>query len=161
MPKSRRRFQQGSPNDWLDRLARFNLHFGRFLRDALGVLLIALAMMSLLVLWGLTGGKLLTPLSSLLSTWFGWGSYLILFAMGYGGFALIRRQGRPLSWGRLLSLELASLLTLGLLAIFGGNSLVRADAGMDGGRLGWGIAYLLGQRVGMTWSGVILFVLIL
>ncbi len=154
---SRRRFQQGSPEDWLDRLARFNLHFGRFLRDALGVLLIALALMSLLVLGGLTGGKLLTPLSSLLSIWFGWGSYLILFAMAYGGFALIRRQGRPLGWGRLLSLELASLLTLGLLAIFGGNSLVRADAGRDGGRLGWGLSYLAGTLVGPAWGGVILF----
>ena len=39
----RRRYQQGQPsNDWLDRLTRFNLHFGRYFRDVFGVLLLAL-----------------------------------------------------------------------------------------------------------------------
>ena len=163
MPSTtRRRYKQEHPsNDWLDRLAHFNLHFGRFLRDALGVILIALALMSLLARWGVTGGILLTPWTQFLSTWFGWGSYLIVFAIGYGGFVLIRRDGGRLSWGRLLSLELASLLTLGLLSVFGGNSLVSADAGQFGGRLGWGLAYLLGRYVGLAWSGVILFVLTL
>lgn len=157
--KSPRRYEQGQPpNDWLDRAANFNLHFGRFLRDALGVILIALALMSLLARWRVTGGILLTPWADFISTWFGWGSYLVLLAIGYGGLALIRRDSKQLSWGRLLSLELASLLTLGLLSVFGGNSLVRADAGQDGGRLGWGLAYLLGRYVGPIWSGVILFV---
>lgn len=155
--KSHRRYEQGQPsNDWLDRLANFNLHFGRFVRDALGVVLMALALMSLLARWGVTGGILLTPWAQFLSTWFGWGSYLIVFAIGYIGFALIRRDGGRLSWGRLLSLELASLLTLGLLAVFGGNSLVSADAGQYGGRLGWGIAFLLGRYFGPIWSVIIL-----
>ncbi|MBI3738158.1 MAG: hypothetical protein HY258_03825 [Chloroflexi bacterium] len=160
--KPPRRYKQEQPsNDWLDRLAHFNLHFGRFLRDAFGVVLIALALMSLLARWGVTGGILLTPWAQFISTWFGWGSYLIVFAIGYGGFALIRRDGGRLSWGRLLSLELASLLTLGLLSIFGGNSLVSADAGQYGGRLGWGLAYLLSRYIGLAWSGVILFMLTL
>ncbi len=162
MSNSRRYPQQQPPShDWLDRLANFNLHFGRYLRDASGVALIALALMSLLALWGLTDGILLTPWASFLSTWFGWGSYLAILAIGYGGFALIRRNGKGLGWGRLLALELASLLTLGLFAIFGGTSLVRAESGMDGGRLGWGIAYLLSQRIGAVGTGFLLFVLIL
>lgn len=151
--------QMQSSNDWLDRLTRFNLHFGRFLRDALGVFLVALALMSLLALWGLTGGILLTPWSTLLAVWLGWGSYLVVFAIGYGGFALIRRDGGRLRWGRLLALELASLLTLGLLSILGGNSLVRVEAGMDGGRLGWGLVYLLDLFIGSAWSGILLFLL--
>ncbi|MBI2759347.1 MAG: DNA translocase FtsK [Chloroflexi bacterium] len=159
--KPSHRYQQQHPpsNDWLDRLARFNLHFGRFFSDVAGVFLIALALMSLLAILKFTGGILLTPWASALLTWFGWGSYLLIFVIGYGGFTLVRRDSGRLSWGRLLSLELASLLTLGLLAIFGGNSLVRAEAGNDGGRLGWGLAYLVSQYAGVLWGGILLFVL--
>ena len=157
----RRRYQQGQPsNDWLDRLTRFNLHFGRYFRDVFGVLLLAIALMSLLALWGWTRGVLLTPWAGVLAVWLGWGSYLLIAGFGYAGFALLRRDGRSLSWGRVLCLELASLLTLGLLSVLGGNSLVQADAGMYGGRLGWGIAYLLGRvPFGMIGGGVLLFIL--
>jgi len=156
--KRQNRYQQVPPSsDWLDRLTRFNLHFGRFLRDAFGIFLIAIALMSLLSLWGLTGGVLLTPWSTFLASWFGWGSYLIILAIAFGGLSLIRRDINRLGWGRLLTLEIASLLTLGLLSILGGNSLVRAEAGQDGGRLGWGLAYLFGRIVGPSWYGIILF----
>src|SRR3990170_8708608 len=79
-------------NDWLSSVARLNIHYGRFLRDALGVVLIALALMSLLAFWGITRGALLTPLVQLLSTWFGWGGYLLVLGMGYGGISLLRRD---------------------------------------------------------------------
>jgi S-DNA-T family DNA segregation ATPase FtsK/SpoIIIE len=155
-----RRYEQQPPsNDWLDRFARFNLHFGRFFRDALGVFLMALALMSLFALWGVTSGILLTPWANFLSVWFGWGSYLLIAAFGYGGFALVRRDNRRPGWTRLVSLELASFLTLGLLAVIGGETLVRAEAGMDGGRLGWGIAYLLGLSMGHVWGTVVLVLL--
>jgi len=159
--KSSRRYQQQQPpkNDWLDRLARFNLHFGRFIRDVVGVLLIALALMSLLAIWNLTKGYFLSPWAGALSTWFGWGSYLVIAAIGYGGFILINRSNGNPSWSRLLFLELAALLTLGLLAIFGGSSLVRAEAGYDGGRLGWGLAYLASLKIGPVAGGLILFAL--
>ena len=68
-------------DDWLDGLARIHQHFGRFVRDSLGVLLIAAALMSFLALRGYTQGILLTPWASLLSLWFGWGSYLIVIAI--------------------------------------------------------------------------------
>ncbi len=138
--------------DWLGRLARFNLHFGRYVQDALGILLIALAAMSLLAVWGLTGGVLLTPWSEFLTAWFGWGSYLLVFAAGYGGLGLVRRDEAKISWGHLLTLEVVSLLSLGLLSALGGNSLVRADAGLDGGRLGWGLAFLLTHWLGTIWG---------
>jgi DNA segregation ATPase FtsK/SpoIIIE, S-DNA-T family len=158
--KTPRRYQQMPPSsDWLDRLTRLNLHFGRYLRDAFGVILIALALMSLLAIWNLTGGLLLTPWSTFLATWFGWGSYLLIAAMTYAGLSLIRRDIGKLNFGRLVALEIGTLLSLGLLAILGGNSLVRAEAGEDGGRLGWGISYLLQRYVGSVWGGVILFLI--
>jgi S-DNA-T family DNA segregation ATPase FtsK/SpoIIIE len=148
--------EEAADGDWLDRLARFNLHFGRFLRDALGTALIALAFMALLAIWGVTKGVLLTPLSSFLSIWLGWGTYLLVSGMAYGGVTLIRRHSATFSWGRVWLLEIAAFLSLGLLSLLGGNSLVRADAGMDGGRLGWGIAFLLSRALGWVGGAVLL-----
>jgi len=143
--------------DWLDRLARFNQHFGRFVRDGLGVLLIAAALMSFLALRGYTQGALLTPWASLLSLWFGWGSYLIVIAISYAGLALLLQDKTFLGWGRVFALELAAFLTLGLLAAMGGNSLLRAETGADGGRIGWGLVTLF-WRAGRTWGTLLLFV---
>ena len=125
--RSNRRYESETRDNWLDRLAQFNRHFGRFMRDALGVALIAFALMSLLALGNFTDGALLTPWADMLALWFGWGAYLVVVAIGYGGFSLLRRAGTSLPWGRLFALELAAFLTLGLFAAFGGNSLIRAE----------------------------------
>ncbi len=144
-----RHYQEAGPSDdWLGRLARFNLHFGRFLRDAAGILCIAVALVSLLGLLGVTNGVLLTPWSEFLGTWLGWGAYVLVVALGLAGVSLIRRIGGQFGWARLFALEAAAMLSLGILALIGGNSLLRADAGLDGGRLGWGIAYLLTHAMG-------------
>ncbi|MGZ9224491.1 MAG: DNA translocase FtsK [Anaerolineales bacterium] len=143
-------------DDWLDGLARINQHFGRFVRDSLGVLLIAAALMSFLALRGYTQGILLTPWASLISLWFGWGSYLIIIAISYAGLSLLFRDKVSLGWGRIFALELATFLTLGLFAAMGGNSLLRAEAGADGGRIGWGLVTLF-WRLGQSWGNLILF----
>ena len=130
-------------DDWLDRVARFNQHFGRFVRDTLGVVLIAVALMTLLALRGYTEGVLLTPWAELLSLWFGWGAYLFVIAIAFSGYAFLRRSSLPLPWGRLFALEIAAFLTLGLLDAWNDHSLVRAEAGLDGGRIGWGMVELL------------------
>ena len=145
-------------NDWLDRLAHFNEHFGRFVRDAAGVLLIAFALMSVLALGGYTKGALLTPWASVLSLQFGWGAYLVAIAIGYCGFALLRRDGFTVHWGRLFAMELAAFLTLGLFAAVGGNNLTGAEAGAYGGRIGWGLLTLF-WKVGKAWGTLILFLL--
>jgi S-DNA-T family DNA segregation ATPase FtsK/SpoIIIE len=142
--------------DWLDRMARFNQHFGRFVRDSLGILLIAVALMSFLALRSYTKGILLTPWASLLSLWFGWGSYLIIIAISYAGLSLLLRDKASLAWGRVFALELAAFLTLALLAAMGGNSLLRAETGADGGRIGWGLVTLF-WRLGRSWGTFLLF----
>ncbi len=144
-------------DDWLDRVARFNQHFGRFARDAFGVVLIAIALMTFLALAGFTEGVLLTPLVDRLSLWFGWGAYLIAIAIGYSGYAFLRHNTTPLPWGRLFALELAAFLTLGLFAAINGNSLLRAEAHLDGGRLGWGMVTLF-WRLGKVGGTLLLFV---
>jgi len=172
MPQSshprKRQYEQSEPspsapqNDWLEKLAGFNLQFGRFVRDAAGVLLIAFALMSLLAVWHITDGALLTPFAALLTLWFGWGGFLILFAIGYFGYSLLKRdEGGEIHWAQIIALELAALLTLGLLAVPNGNDLIRAEAGMDGGRLGWGMIMLTWDsiKLGPVLGTLVIFVL--
>ncbi|MGE5378136.1 MAG: DNA translocase FtsK [Bacteroidota bacterium] len=145
-------------DDWLARFARFNAQFGRFMRDALGVFLIAMALLTLLALGGFTSGMLLTPLAGVLSLWFGWGSYLVALAVGFGGLVILQRDGFSLGWTRLFALEVACFLTISLFAAFGGNSLLRAESGMDGGRIGWGLVNLF-WRIGKYPGTFVLFLL--
>ncbi|MFT3895496.1 MAG: DNA translocase FtsK [Anaerolineales bacterium] len=145
-------------NDWLDRMARFEQHFGRYVRDAVGVLLIAFALISVLALRGYTQGALLTPWANKLSELFGWGSYLALFALGYCGYALLRREGFSVKWGQLFALELAAFLTLCLFAVVGGNSLTDAVAGKYGGTIGWGLLTLI-WKVGKIPGTLLIFAL--
>ena len=154
--KTEHTYESEVQDDWLDRFARFNQHFGRFIREAFGVLLIASAIMSLLALCGYTGGAVLTPWATLLSLWFGWGSYLVVIAIGYAGFAVLRNGGLSIGWGRLFALEIAAFLTLSLLAAMSGNSLIRAESGLDGGRVGWGLVKLFWQ-VGTTAGTLLIF----
>ena len=159
-PRDRQFHQIEEPgNDWLDRLMRFNLHFGRFARDTFGIILLAFASMTFLALMGASQGTLLTPWADFISLWFGWGSYLIALSIGLAGFAILRWDEGSFSFGRFIALEIALLLTLSLLTVIGGNSVERADAGMDGGRVGWGLATLAWMVIGKTWGTGILFVL--
>ncbi len=151
--------EQPDQNDWLSRIVRFNMHFGRFMRDTAGVGLLAFALMLLFALWGLTDGVLLAWLAEKLSIWFGWGSVIVIFGIGYLGYFFLRRDTAQIKWAQLIGLELASLLTLGLLAIFGGNDLLRAEAGWDGGRLGWGLVALAWQTLGAIFGSLVIFLL--
>jgi S-DNA-T family DNA segregation ATPase FtsK/SpoIIIE len=93
-----------------------------------------------------------------MSLWFGWGSYLFAFSIGLVGFGLLRRNKGNISLGRFIALELVLLLTFGLLAVRGGLSIDRAEAGYDGGRIGWGLAtmaHMLRPTVGNLLLGML------
>lgn len=161
-PSRLRQFEQeelAPRNDWLERLAHFNSQFGRYLRDIIGVALIAIALMFFLALWQWTDGLLLTPVATLLRTWFGWGSLFILIGIGYAGFSLLRLEQTGIRWGRIIALEIASLLTLGLLALSSGNDLILAQEGQYGGQLGWGMVSLAWQTMGVFLGSLVLLLL--
>lgn len=131
----------------LERALRLATRFSRFARDIGGVLLLSLAGMTLLALLApeLSGG-LLQRWKGFLEVWFGWGSFWVVVAMAVLGIGLLRRptEERPRRpWLRILAWEVVAFTSLALLAALGGNSLSRAEAGLDGGRLGWGLAELL------------------
>jgi S-DNA-T family DNA segregation ATPase FtsK/SpoIIIE len=121
------------------------------------VFCIALALMTFLTLlapsW--TSG-MLTAWGQLLRDWFGWGAFWVPVLVGLLGVWVFRRRSSGATttfWGRFVLLELAAFASLGLLAAIGGVDVIRAEAGLDGGRLGWGLAELsslIFTRIGLS-----------
>lgn len=136
-----------SPNGY-DRLWGFLARFRRFFWDIGGVALLALAVMTLLTLLipSLSGG-ILAWWVNLLERWLGYGSvWVVSGIMVVGLWMLFHQPGRTppfVNWGRVLAMELAALASIALMTVLGGASLVRAEAGLDGGRLGWGMVEML------------------
>ena len=126
--------------------------FQRFAWDIGGILLLSLSLMTLLaiLLPQFAQGLLLNWWEGFLRLWFGWGSLWIVLAIAVVGLLFLRRStGKPLHlhWGQIFALEFCALGSLAVLAALGGTSIVRADAGLDGGRIGWALAYLLGAAL--------------
>ncbi len=113
-----------------------------YVSDVLGVLLIALALITILGLLGLTGGAWLSPWVGVWRRWLGWGSVLVVIGLGLAGWQLLqrRRLGANLAPGRLIAFEIAVFASLALLSLFTGLSLEHAETGRAGGLIGWGLA---------------------
>jgi DNA segregation ATPase FtsK/SpoIIIE, S-DNA-T family len=151
--------QSNKLQDFINSTVNLLTHFQRFGRDFLGVGILALSLMTMLALLvpDLTSGILLRLWRLLLTDLLGWGSWLVVVASGVIGLLLLRRTTAPagritsdkeriqfsIPWGRVFALEAAAMLGLALLSIFGGISLERAEAGLDGGKIGWGLAELI------------------
>ncbi len=127
--------------------------FQRFAWDVAGILVLALSLMTLLALPaipGLTSG-LLAVWGALLRLWFGFGTVFIALAGGIIGLLMLRQRNAEapkINWSRVLALELAAFSFMVLAALIGGTSLDRAETGLDGGRIGWGLAELLDLALG-------------
>ncbi len=136
---------------WQDWALRIWLRFQRFATDIGGVAIVAISLMTLLALLGMTGGALLSPFADFLKRWLGSGSYLVVLIAGWLGILLIvQRFGRieSIPWSRVLALEVAAFSFITILTLFGGVELARAEAGLDGGLVGWGLADLTGLALG-------------
>ncbi|MCH7663941.1 MAG: hypothetical protein IH859_08760, partial [Chloroflexi bacterium] len=136
----------------LVRLQRFGWEFG-------GITLLGIAGVTLLAMIGLTSGAWVTVWASWLVTWFGLGKYLVVASLVTGGVWMIyarRDEDKAIAWVRVIALELAFFASLALLTIIGElfftdeliNTLSRAEAGKDGGLVGWGIAEFLSILLG-------------
>jgi DNA segregation ATPase FtsK/SpoIIIE, S-DNA-T family len=152
------------PNDLLVSLW---LRFGRFGWDIFGLALLALALMTLLGLFGLTQGSIIDPWVSGLKIGMGWGSPFFIVALAIGGQLCLRKHFAhwpEMHLGRIVALELSVFALLMLFSIFGGISLDRAESGVDGGVIGWGLATLIVRVFPLPWGMavgvVLLFVLI-
>ena len=124
------------------RLSRLRAAFSNYLAEIIGVILTALALVTLLALLGFTAGNWLHPWVALWRRWLGWGSVLIVGGLAFAGWRMIasKRQSSSVSWGRVVALELAAFSSLGLFSLIGGQSLEQAELGQYGGLVGWGLA---------------------
>ncbi|MFN3742186.1 MAG: DNA translocase FtsK [Anaerolineales bacterium] len=143
---------------WETSLLQILRRLARFASDFAALFLITLALLSLMAIHGWSQGILIKPWGTLLRDWLGWGSYLFILHLLVGGIYLLHPQ-RSFSWSRLFSAEIAFLLTIPLLSFLGGLSLARAEMGMDGGRLGWGLATLFTLFLPSWLAGVLVFFL--
>ncbi len=138
-----------SNSDQIDMSWKLLSSFQRYGWDIAGVLALSFALMTLLslVMPELTQGILLTWWADVLRLWFGWGSIWIILVIAIVGLVCFRRNSSQgfggFPWGRVFAIEIAAFASLALLAALGGTSLERADAGADGGRIGWALAYIL------------------
>jgi hypothetical protein len=117
----------------------------RKLLDIGGILLISLASMTLIALLipDISSG-LLGWWSKILGTWFGWGTiWVVLTLAGIGVWMLREHDDRikNMPWGRIIALEVAAFTSLAFLAVLGGGSILKAEAGY-GGRIGWALSNL-------------------
>ena len=128
--------------------------FQRYGWDIAGVMTLALGVMTFLaiLLPSLTQGALLNWWANILWIWFGWGSLWIVIILAVSGFLMLKMMARGESlldarvyWGRIFALELTAFVSLALLAALGGTSFERAELGLDGGRIGWALSYMLGE----------------
>lgn len=148
---------------WLDGLASYWLRFDRFGWDFLGVFLLVFSLLILLGMTHLTQGSFISPLAQVVEVWLGWGGYALAGLLAMLGVALLRRgpDGSPqLSLGRILAWEGAAFTLLALLALIGGLSVERAEAGLDGGKIGWGLADLLTSFLPPPWITILLGLLL-
>ena len=138
------------PVDWVSRLAQFWFQIERFVWDVVGVILLALGIILLLGLLGLTQGSMLTPMIQVVDRGFGWGGFLVVaFISMLGLLALQRRKDIdpvfPIK--TLLLLEGWGFSLLALFALLGGRSLDQAEQGFGGGLVGWGLVELVSKII--------------
>jgi DNA segregation ATPase FtsK/SpoIIIE, S-DNA-T family len=155
-----------TPKTFADVIVGTWMRFERFAWDIGGVLLLALAVMTLLalVLPDLAGGAVLQWWVTQLRRWFGWGSLFFVIIGGVLGLVMLRHRVDnlpPMRWKRVFALEGVVFVTLTLLTLLGGGSLYNAKAGLDGGVIGWGLAEIVGFVLPPFISIFILFLLLI
>ncbi|MHB0924585.1 MAG: DNA translocase FtsK [Bellilinea sp.] len=153
-----------SSSSVMEVMGRFWLRFERFSWDVLGVLLLAVSALTALALLGLTQGTFISPWGSFLKHWTGAGSYAIIVLISYFGITALRHQPDStsrLNLGRVLALEGLVFVFMALLALFSGLSLERAEAGQDGGVIGWGLARLITMGFPLPWGAFLLYGLLI
>lgn len=132
--------------------------FQRYAWDAGGVLLLAFSLMTLLALprlQFLNMGSTLSLWAGILRTWFGYGSVGVVALLAVLGVMMLKKKAAEpirVNWRQVYALEMAGFSGLMLMALAGGISLERAEFGLDGGRIGWGLTELL--RTGLSAIGL-------
>ncbi len=145
--------------EWLGALWEMWVRAQNLFWNATGVVVLLWALLVLLGWLGLTGGTWVRLWVKLLRGWFGIGGLLILpFAAWFGLYLLRLPTEHPMrpAWGKVAWWEVAAFSAMGLADLLGGHLLARAESGLDGGRVGWGLTELLRLVAGKSGAEAIL-----
>ncbi len=143
----------------LEGVGRVMVRLERYGRDIAGVLLIALGLLTLMALVGWTSGSFISPYGDWLKRWLGIASFPLAALTAVAGASLLRSnpaENRRFPLGRILAWEGLIFSAMAFLALLGGVSVERAEAGLDGGVIGWGLAYLITRFLPLPWSSLLL-----
>ncbi len=136
-------------------------YLDRFGRDALGLGLLVLATLSLIGMTSLSHGSLITPWGLLLKRGFGLGGYGLILFLGYLGVWVLRAETNAALTRllkRTLALEGALFAWMAWLATMEGLNLERAEAGLDGGIIGWGLGTLTARLLPAPLNALLWFI---
>jgi DNA segregation ATPase FtsK/SpoIIIE, S-DNA-T family len=136
--------------------------FSRLGWDIIGVVLIVVSIITFLGNLEISSGVFITWQIKLLQRTFGWGSYLLsLYLLVFGIYVLRRQFNQAIrkDLSRIISLEMFFFVLLAIFSIIGGNDVNRAEAGLDGGLVGWGLSIFLDRIVPDAVSTLFLFFL--
>ena len=134
--------------------------------EIIGLVLLALAALVLLTLFGVTPGSVTNTLGALLKTLFGWGAYVLpLVAIGISWPFLRRGETNEIKivWGRVFTAEVLFALLLAFVHLVtpAQNAGVLAESGGGGGYIGWAISALFVSFIGPTGAMIALILLAL
>ncbi|MBI9051038.1 MAG: DNA translocase FtsK 4TM domain-containing protein [Anaerolineaceae bacterium] len=136
--------------------------FSRFGWDIIGI---ALIVSSLLTLFGnleISSGIFITWMTEILQRTFGWGSYILsLYLLAFGIYVLRRQFNQAIrrDLSRIIALEMFFFVLLAIFSIIGGNTVERAEAGKDGGLVGWGLSIFMDRILPDAISTLLLFLI--
>ena len=130
-------------------------------REILGLLLLALGILTLLSLLNVTPGTVSGWWASFLRRLFSWGAYPVALALGAAGVILLAHNLQPqniIGWKMVIGLELVFLVALALVHLLSPNPdpLQLAHDGGGGGYVGWAISSVLSQALGSPMALLIL-----
>lgn len=127
----------------LEKIGILWLRVRRYGWDVFGILILVFTLISFLGVIGLTAGGLVDAWTAWLSRLFGWGASIVIGLIGLGGVMALRQHYKKIPQihlGRVIALETLAFCLLILLSSVKGGNLERAQAGLDGGVVGWGLA---------------------
>ena len=130
-------------------------------REILGLLLLALGVLTLLSLLNISPGTVSGWWAVFLYRLFGWGAYPVALALGAGGVILLAHNLQPgniIGWKMVIGLELVLLASLALVHLLSPNPdpLQLARDGGGGGYVGWAVSSVLSQALGSLMAFLIL-----
>jgi DNA segregation ATPase FtsK/SpoIIIE, S-DNA-T family len=154
--------KETSLHQFINKDGDFAVILSRFGWDILGVILIAFSLLTIFGNLEISSGVFITWLTESLRRLFGWGSYILSIYLLTFGIYVLRRQfnlaiRKDLS--RIVALELFFFTVLAIFSIIGGNAIDRAEAGYDGGLVGWGLSIMMDRVFPDVLSTLILFII--